>query len=147
MVREHGERQSAQRVEDPVRRQHLPGKCQSGDCWLIFSSVGGGRGRGGSFLTSRELDRCHGHFAEISTEGIKSVLRDSLFPARDAETRRLALFSEPLLSPSPAVQGVVLGAELRHLHRRQVHRDGLRGQEGHRLRGQLLARWRRGDGA
>ncbi|CAG08614.1 unnamed protein product [Tetraodon nigroviridis] len=54
-----------------------------------------------------------------------------------AKTGRLTLSSVVFFS-LPAVQGVVLGAELRHLHRRQVHSDGLRGQEGHRLRGQLL---------
>lgn len=83
-------------------------------------------------------DRCHGHFAEISTAGIKSACF-SVFHTRDTTTGCLTLSSELLLFlSSPTVQGVVLGAELRHLHRRQVHSDGLRGQEGHRLRGQLL---------
>lgn len=98
----------------------------------------GGKGGLFSFLTSCELS-----IDATVTPGIKSVLRDSLLDARDTKTRRPALLSELLLFSSPAVEGVVLGAELRHLHRRQVHRDGLRGQEGHRLRGQLLARWRR----
>lgn len=36
------------------------------------------------------------------------------------------------------VQGVVVRPELRHLGGRQIHRDGVGRQEGHRLRGHLL---------
>lgn len=38
------------------------------------------------------------------------------------------------------VEGVVLRPELWHLSRWQIHRDGIRRQEGHRLRGHLLER-------
>lgn len=38
-----------------------------------------------------------------------------------------------------AVQGVVVGAELRHFRGRQVHRDRIRRQEGHRIRSDLLS--------
>lgn len=38
------------------------------------------------------------------------------------------------------VEGVVLRPELRHLSGRQIHRDRVRGQEGHRVRGHLLER-------
>lgn len=72
----------------------------------------------------------------------KSLLFYSVFHTGDTKERRLTLLSDLLLCSSHTVKGVLLGAELWHLHRRQVHCDGLRGQEGHRLWGQLLARRR-----
>lgn len=38
------------------------------------------------------------------------------------------------------VEGVVLRSELRHLRRWQIHRDGIRRQEGNSVRGHLLKR-------
>lgn len=50
----------------------------------------------------------------------------------------------PFLYYLLAVEGIVLGTELRHFSRRQVHRYGLGRQESHRLRGHVLTRERRG---
>lgn len=47
-----------------------------------------------------------------------------------------------LFSFLSTVEGVVLRPELRHLSRWQIHRDRIRWQEGHRLRGHLLERKR-----
>lgn len=55
----------------------------------------------------------------------------------DLEYSMVILFS--FLS---TVEGVVLRPELRHLSRWQIHRDRIRWQEGHRLRGHLLERKR-----
>jgi len=37
-----------------------------------------------------------------------------------------------------AVQGIVIGAELRHFRGRQIHCDRVRRQEGHCIRSDLL---------
>lgn len=47
-----------------------------------------------------------------------------------------------LFSFLSTVEGVVLRPELRHLSRWQIHRDRIRWQEGHSLRGHLLERKR-----
>lgn len=80
-----------------------------------------------------------------------TLMKDELFPACIVRRNTLCSIVEPVQksrSPSGphgnpyqfffAVEGVLVGVELRHLCRRQVHRDRIRWQKGHCIRSDLL---------